>query len=79
MSVEKFGNQTAEYNVFLYKNGVAVEEFNKLVSITLGEINQVSMSGLLSLSGNEIIEIFIENTTDSDNIAIRSFNLKIKE
>lgn len=67
---------TADIKAYIYKNGAVSSNFTQEPSLdgTSPSFHTVSMTGFISLSPNDYIEVYISNQTNTDNITVQSLN-----
>ncbi len=66
------------FNFYLAKNGSVLPESKQVTKIASGsDVRGLSLSGIVELSINDYIEVWIENTTDNTNVTVEALNLAI--
>jgi len=66
------------FNFYLAKNGAILPESKQITKIASGaDVRGVSLSGIVYLSTNDYIEVWIENTSDDTDVTIEALNLSI--
>jgi len=74
-----FDGEGAGTNVYVFaitKNGVAMSGCKVLQSIAaVGDIQSTALHCMAELATNDYIELYVGNTTDTDDITIKSMNI----
>jgi len=76
ISMDGAGAATNVYVFAVAKNGVIDDDCKILQSITAtGQIASTALHCQLTLSQNDYIELYVGNTTDADDIVVKSINI----
>jgi hypothetical protein len=67
------------YILYLYKNDTEILPLRKKLTLSNGENNQATISGVFNLIKDDIIEIRVANTTANDNVRCQGMNLIFSE
>jgi len=60
------------------KNGAVISESRTLSEIkTAAEVHQVNVTALVSLATNDYVEVFVANTTSTDDVKVHALNILI--
>jgi len=67
---------TADIKAYIYKNGSVSSNFTQEPSLdgTSPSFQTVTLTGFITLSPNDYIEVYISNETNTDNITVQSLN-----
>ena len=67
---------TADIKAYIYKNGSVSSNFTQEPSLdgTSPSFHTVALTGFITLSPNDYIEVYISNETNTDNITVQSLN-----
>jgi uncharacterized protein (UPF0254 family) len=63
-----------DYTIIIYKNGAAVSKSRNTQEVFTSEINSTSAQAAISLTTSDTIEVYIENNSNTDDIAVVNFN-----
>lgn len=60
------------------KNGTIISETRTISEISvLNDIHQINVTGIVSLATNDYIEIFVANTSSTDDVTVHSLNISV--
>lgn len=78
-SLEKTQAGSDPYALYLYKNGSEVVPLRKKLTLSNGENNQATISGIFEITKDDIIEIYIANNGSSDDVICQGMNIVFSE
>lgn len=78
MTLDKQGGGTASYTFYIYKNGVQVSE-SATTTTGLTTNDTLTMVYAMDIETTDYIQIWVENTTDGDDMLITDWQVLIKE
>jgi len=78
-SLEKTQAGSDPYALYLYKNGSEVVPLRKKLTLSNGQNNQATISGIFEITKDDIIEIYIANNGSSDDVICQGMNIIFSE
>lgn len=78
-SLEKTQAGSDPYSLYLYKNGAEVVPLRKKLTLSNGENNQATISGIFETTKDDVIEVYIANNGSSDNVICQGMNIVFSE
>ncbi len=78
-SLEKTQAGSDPYALYLYKNATEVSPLRKKLTLSNGENNQATISGIFEIVKDDIIEIYIANNGSSDDVICQGMNIVFSE
>lgn len=78
-SLEKTQAGSDPYALYLYKNGSEVVPLRKKLTLSNGQNNQATISGIFEITKDDIIEIYIANNGSNDDVICQGMNIIFSE
>jgi hypothetical protein len=78
-SLEKTQAGSDPYALYLYKNGSEVVPLRKKLTLSNGENNQATISGIFEITKDDIVEIYIANNGSADDVICQGMNIVFSE
>ncbi len=78
-SLEKTQAGSDPYALYLYKNATEVSPLRKKLTLSNGENNQATISGIFEITKDDIVEIYIANNGSADDVICQGMNIVFSE